>query len=682
MTRQVMKSQTSVIQGVGESLSEELHQMKLDTVEDVLNYFPYRYNHYEIKDLSEAVHDEMITIEGKVQSEPLIRFFSRKKSRLTAKLLVGRYLVTIVAFNRPFLKNQLKLGEQVTVTGKWDQHRGTLTIGELHKGSIPDSSRIEPVYAVKGRVTVKKMRRILQNSLEQFSKDIVDDLPPFFLTRYRLMTRQDAVQEIHFPTSRERLKQARRRLVYDELFLFQLKLQAYKMSKRVATNGGQASISIDQVKDFINTLPFELTEAQKKVTKEILDDLHRPYHMNRLLQGDVGSGKTVVAAIALFAVASSGYQGALMVPTEILAEQHTESLKAMFKPFSIEIDLLTSSVKGKRRQDILEKIKMGQTGIVIGTHALIQEKVEFNHLRLVVTDEQHRFGVEQRRLLKEKGKEADVLFMTATPIPRTLAISAFGDMDVSTIDQLPSGRKKIKTYWVKTDMLPRILAFIQKELSTGRQAYIITPLIEESEQLDVQNAIDVHAQLQQYFKSYTVGLMHGKLTAQEKEDVMTAFKENQSQILVSTTVVEVGVNVPNASLMVIYDAERFGLSQLHQLRGRVGRGEYQSYCILISEAKSQESQERMRMMCETTDGFELAEFDLKLRGPGDFFGKKQSGLPEFRLADLTHDYRTLAVARQDAADLLTKKEFWKEDVFSNLRVYLKDSGVLEGERLD
>ncbi|MTT32311.1 ATP-dependent DNA helicase RecG [Terrilactibacillus sp. BCM23-1] len=682
MTRQVMKSQTSVIQGVGESLSEELHQMKLNTVEDVLHYFPYRYNHYELKDLSEAVHDEMITIEGKVQNEPLIRFFSRKKSRLTAKLLVGRYLITIVAFNRPFLKNQLKLGEQVTITGKWDQHRGSLTILELHKGPMPDSSRIEPVYAVKGRVTVKKMRRIIRNSLAQFSKDIVDDLPPFFLTRYRLMTRQDAVQEIHFPTSRERLKQARRRLVYDELFLFQLKLQAYKMTNRVAANGGQASLSIDHVKDFINTLPFELTEAQKKVTKEILDDLHGPYHMNRLLQGDVGSGKTVVAAIALFAVASSGYQGALMVPTEILAEQHTESLKAMFKPFSIQIDLLTSSVKGKRRQEILEKIRTGQTGIVIGTHALIQEKVEFNHLRLVVTDEQHRFGVEQRRLLKEKGKEADVLFMTATPIPRTLAISVFGDMDVSTIDQLPSGRKKIKTYWVKTDMLPRILAFIQKELSTGRQAYIITPLIEESEQLDVQNAIDVHAQLQQYFHSYTVGLMHGKLTAQEKENVMTAFKENQSQILVSTTVVEVGVNVPNASLMVIYDAERFGLSQLHQLRGRVGRGAYQSYCILISEAKSQESQERMRMMCETTDGFELAEFDLKLRGPGDFFGKKQSGLPEFRLADLAHDYRTLAVARQDAADLLRKKEFWKEDIFLSLRRYLKDSGVLEGERLD
>jgi ATP-dependent DNA helicase RecG len=403
------------------------------------------------------------------------------------------------------------------------------------------------------------------------------------------------------------------------------------------------------------------------------------YRMNRLLQGDVGSGKTIVAAIALFATVAAGYQGALMVPTEILAEQHYATLRELLVPHGIEVALLSGSATARQRRDILADLQSGMIQVVVGTHALIQEDVYFRDLGLVITDEQHRFGVEQRRILREKGLHPDVLFMTATPIPRTLAITAFGDMDVSTIDELPAGRKPVETYWVKHDKMDRILAFVQKELMKGRQAYVISPLIEESEKLDLQNAMDVHAQLSHYFAGkYNVGLMHGRLPSREKEDVMQRFSRGDIHVLVSTTVVEVGVNVPNASVMVIYDAERFGLAQLHQLRGRVGRGAEQSYCILIADPKSEIGKERMRIMTETNDGFEVARRDLELRGPGDFFGTKQSGLPEFKVADVVQDYRMLEVARQEAADIVGRPAFWDGPEYASLRRYLQqDERFLE-----
>jgi ATP-dependent DNA helicase RecG len=419
------------------------------------------------------------------------------------------------------------------------------------------------------------------------------------------------------------------------------------------------------------------------VINEIITDMKSPFRMNRLLQGDVGSGKTVVAAIGVYAAILSGYQAALMVPTEILAEQHAESLSNLFASFDVNVALLTSSVKGKKRRELLEKVKNNEIQLLIGTHALIQDDIHFHKLGLVITDEQHRFGVEQRRMLREKGVNTDVLFMTATPIPRTLAITAFGEMDVSVIDELPAGRKTIETYWVKPTMLERILAFIEKEVSKGRQAYVICPLIEESDKLDVQNALDVHSMLNNYYKGrYQVGLMHGRLTSDEKDTVMRSFSQNEVNILVSTTVVEVGVNVPNATTMVIYDAERFGLSQLHQLRGRVGRGSEQSYCILLADPKSEAGKERMKIMTDTNDGFVLSERDLELRGPGDFFGKKQSGMPIFKVADMVHDYRALEVARQDAVELVRSKSFWEEDKYEGLRMYLIRSGILDGEKLD
>ncbi len=453
--------------------------------------------------------------------------------------------------------------------------------------------------------------------------------------------------------------------------------------EREQVSGKGLPISDEVIAEFIETLPFSLTAAQQRVVGEISKDLRGAYRMNRLLQGDVGSGKTIVAAICMYAVVKAGYQAALMVPTEILAEQHVQSLQKILAPLAVRVELLSGSIKGKKRSERLEDLQNGHLPIIVGTHALIQEDVVFQQLGLVITDEQHRFGVEQRRILREKGENPDVLFMTATPIPRTLAISAFGDMDVSVIDQMPAGRKEIETYWAKPDMLERVLDFVEKELERDKQAYVICPLIEESDKLDVQNAIDVHSLLKQHFSErYQVGLMHGRLHSSEKEEVMEQFSRNEQQILVSTTVVEVGVNVPNATVMIIYDAERFGLAQLHQLRGRVGRGDAQSYCILLADPKSEVGKERMRIMTETNDGFVLSERDLELRGPGDFFGAKQSGLPDFKLADVVHDYRALEVARQDAVKLIYSEQFWQDDSFHALRLQLEREGVLKGEKLD
>jgi ATP-dependent DNA helicase RecG len=671
------------IKGIGEETAQLLNDMNIFTVQHLFDHFPYRYEDYRLKDLAEVKHEEKVTIEGKVHSEPSLTYYGRKRSRLTFRLLVNRYLITIVCFNRPYLKNKLTINQIVTVSGKWDKHRQTITAQELTLGPHKKNHEIEPVYSTKGKLTSKGIRRFVTMALQQFSEHIIENIPEPILHRYKLPNKRDAYRMIHLPLSQEDIKHARRRFVYEEFLLFQLKMQALRKFEREQSPGVQHHFSDQKIQQFIKQLPFSLTSAQERVVNEILTDMKSPYRMNRLLQGDVGSGKTVVAGIALYATVLSGFQGALMVPTEILAEQHAQSLTGMLSKYGVRTELLTSSIKGKRRKEILEQLQDGTIHVIIGTHALIQDEVNFYKLGLVITDEQHRFGVEQRRILRDKGENPDVLFMTATPIPRTLAITAFGEMDVSVIDEMPAGRKTVETYWVKPNMLERVLQFIDKEVMKGRQAYVICPLIEESDKLDVQNAIDVHSMLVQYFKGkWNIGLMHGRLTSEEKDSVMKAFSNNEVQILVSTTVVEVGVNVPNATVMVIYDAERFGLAQLHQLRGRVGRGNEQSYCILLADPKSEVGKERMRIMTETNDGFTLSEKDLELRGPGDFFGKKQSGLPEFKIADMVHDYRALEVARNDAQILVNSKSFWKDPEFQQLREHLEESGVLNGEKLD
>ncbi|PRS66066.1 ATP-dependent DNA helicase RecG [Bacillus pumilus] len=679
---QKLQDNVSVLKGIGEETEKTLNELGIHTVADLLGYFPYRYDDYELRNLEEVKHDERVTVEGKVHSEPVLTYYGKKRSRLTFRLLVGRFLITAICFNRPYLKRSLVLGDTVSVTGKWDKNRQSIMVQEFKKGTHEQDGSIEPVYSVKENVTVKMMRRFVKQALSLYVDKAEDPLPKQLVSTYKLMSYQEALKTIHLPETRDSLKQARRRFVYEEFLIFQLKMQAIRKREREKTSGIQHPFSKDAVFEFVHSLPFPLTKAQSRVLDEIMSDMASPYRMNRLLQGDVGSGKTAVAAIALYAAHLSGYQGALMVPTEILAEQHADSLYQLFEKWGLNIALLTSSVKGKRRRELLERLKEGEIDILVGTHALIQDEVEFQQLGLVITDEQHRFGVEQRKKLRSKGQDPDVLFMTATPIPRTLAITVFGEMDVSVIDELPAGRKQIETYWVKHDMLDRILAFVDKELKKGRQAYIICPLIEESDKLDVQNAIDVHSMLTEAYRGkWSIGLMHGKLASDEKDQVMRDFTANEVQILVSTTVVEVGVNVPNATIMVIYDADRFGLSQLHQLRGRVGRGEHQSFCVLMADPKSETGKERMRIMSETTDGFELSEKDLELRGPGDFFGKKQSGMPEFKVADMVHDYRALETARKDAAELVQSDAFWTDSEYKELRQTLVDSGVLGGDKL-
>jgi ATP-dependent DNA helicase RecG len=682
VNRDIYQSVTAIT-GIGEETAEALKEIGVYTIKDLLEYFPYRYEDYRLRDLAEVKHDERITIEGKVHSEPSLIYYGRKRSRLTVRVLVDKFLINVVLFNQPYLKNSIELNAPITVTGKWDQHRQTITANELKKASSTNKKEFEPVYHLKGSLTVKGIRRYIQLALSQYGSSVEENLPEAIIRRYKLLYRQDALLALHFPQTENDVKQARRRFVYEEFLLFQIKMQALRKFEREHSKGTPQLFQQEKIDAFIEKLPFTLTNAQLRVIAEILGDLKSPFRMNRLLQGDVGSGKTIIAAICLYASVSVGYQGALMVPTEILAEQHAASLRSLFEPWNIQCELLTSSIKGKERKRILEKLEQGEINILIGTHALIQDEVVFHKLGLVITDEQHRFGVEQRRVLREKGENPDVLFMTATPIPRTLAITVFGEMDVSIIDEMPAGRKAIETYWAKHDMLQRVLGFMEKELVKGRQAYVICPLIEESEKLDVQNAIDVHMILTHHFEQrFNVGLMHGRLSTAEKEEVMRAFSENEKQVLVSTTVVEVGVNVPNATFMLIYDAERFGLSQLHQLRGRVGRGNEQSYCILLADPKTDVGKERMRIMTETNDGFILSEKDLELRGPGDFFGRKQSGLPEFKIADMVHDYRALETARDDASTLIHSEIFWHGEEYGPLRHHLQLSGVLTGEKLD
>lgn len=673
----MLSESVTTIKGVGDKLAESLALVNIYTVEDLLYYFPYRYDVFEIKPLGELIHDDKVTIEGRVIHDPSLSFYGKKKSRLTFTVETEGVAVKAVMFNRAFAKNQLSADDIVTLTGKWDVHRLQITVSNYKKGPAEEQPSIQPMYPLKGDLTNIKLKKVISTAIKGHINDVEEIIPEEYLKAYKIPDRKHAILAMHFPKNRQLLKHARRRFTYEEFLLFQLKMQLLRKIKRESTTGNSQHYDPIKIQGFIQSFPFALTGAQTSSLNQILADMKSPFRMNRLLQGDVGSGKTAVAAVGLYATITAERQGALMVPTEILAEQHYHSLCEMFGE-KASIVLLTGSVKGKKRKEMTEAIKEHKVDIVVGTHALIQEEVVFANLGFVVVDEQHRFGVEQRRVLRSKGLHPDVLFMTATPIPRTLAITAFGDMDVSIIDEMPLGRKAIETYWTKENTFERVLDFIGKHVSTGEQAYVVCPLIEESDKLDIQNTVDLFHQLQEYYPSIVqVGLMHGRLSSAEKEEVMNGFATNEIQVLVSTTVVEVGVNVPNATVMVIYDAERFGLSQLHQLRGRVGRSDKQSYCILIADPKGEVGKERMKIMTETNNGFELSEQDLKLRGPGDFFGKKQSGLPEFKVADMIHDYKALETARADAQDIVEANRLEEDERYQELQKILENDSYMK-----
>ena len=636
------------LKGVGEKVGDKLAKLGIHTLKDMIEHYPREYeDRRKITLISECQLDESNNILAKVCSKPQL---TKKGSKVLVSFRVKdeSESLMITFFGQAYMKNNFKLGETYLFYGKVKHKYGYhemespeyQKVNDVHQ--LNTVAKITPIYPATQKLSQKIIRGLIETCLNEVLPSVEDHLPERIRQQYDLVEKKEALQGIHFPKDSEHFFQARKRLVFEELFMLQLSLYQLKADFAKKLLGISHQIT-SELKAFMEKLPFELTGAQKRVMREIVQDMKSTYAMNRLVQGDVGSGKTVIAAISLFLAVKDGYQGALMAPTEVLVVQHYEFIKEIMTPFGIEVGLLTGSTTAKQKRMLLEGLREQRIHIVVGTHALIEDNVEIPNLGLVITDEQHRFGVRQRLKLTEKGTIPDVMVMTATPIPRTLALILYGDMDISIIDELPPGRQPIKTNAVGSDYHPRIYRFIEKQISEGRQCYIICPMVEENEKnTELRNVIDYTEYLKtQVFTQIPIAFLHGKMKPKEKNEIMAAFARNETKILVSTTVIEVGVNVPNSTIILIENAEQFGLAQLHQLRGRVGRGKHQSYCILVSDSKNKVTKKRLQIMEESTDGFVIAETDLKLRGPGEFFGTKQHGLPEMKIANLYTDAKVL-----------------------------------------
>ncbi|MBU3107211.1 ATP-dependent DNA helicase RecG [Clostridium gasigenes] len=645
----------SSLKGVGPKLNEKLNKCGIFTILDLLLYFPRDYEFIRANIAFEEIDGE----EKQILSCRVKGFDNDIRTR-TGKYISGikfeydGHIVEGKWFNQRFIKNSYKIGQNYDLVGKFKKIGNRLEIINPIIGCAQaKSSEIIPRYSLKGDLSDK----ILIKLINQVMADVIinDNLPKELIEKYNLIGLDEAIRSIHFPKGKVELENAVVRLKFQELFTYSMKLLLLK--NKVRSNDGIRFKLVDELTDLKLSLPFNLTNAQTKVVREILNDQRSPYPMNRLVQGDVGSGKTIVALIAMFNVIKNGYQASLMVPTEILANQHYLEAKKLFEPFNIAIELLTGSTTAKEKKRIKERISSEEVIIVIGTHALIQEDVQFSNLGLVITDEQHRFGVEQRSKLINKGRRPDVIVMSATPIPRTLALYIYSDLDVSIIDELPPGRKKIDTKFFVDRDRNKAYDLALEEVGLGRQVYIVCPLIEENEKMDLNSVEKLYDELKDgIFRDTSIEILHGKMKPKEKAEIITAFKEDKTKVLISTTVIEVGVNVPNASIMIIENAERFGLAQLHQLRGRVGRGEYASYCVLLGNARSNTTKKRMEIMTESTDGFYISEQDLKLRGSGEVFGLRQSGDAGLLLADIYEDTEILKCARGEARILLGSKE--------------------------
>ncbi|GAB1475295.1 ATP-dependent DNA helicase RecG [Bacillota bacterium] len=641
------------LKGIGPKHAKALEKLEIRTIEDFLSYYPRTYqdrsNCIAIADLQEG---DIALIRGNINLMVRGGYGYGKKRNLKVLVTDRSGSIEVVFFNAAYLEKTINRENEYEFYGKVTDRSGRLQMihPEFNLRKEGENEGILPVYPLTQGITQNNMRKWQREAL-LFAGDIPDHMPEAIITGNRLCGLQYAIENIHFPKEPRKAKEAAFRLVFDELFILQLGLLSVKRQIKTGSRGIAFSTEI-KTESFISALSFDLTKAQKRVITEVEADMETAGAMNRLVQGDVGSGKTAVAAAAAYKAIKCGYQAVLMAPTELLARQHYDSLKGLFTALGIELGLLTGSMTQQQRKSVQKDIAKGRAGLVIGTHALIQPGVEYSNVGLVITDEQHRFGVNQRNLLSKKGENPDVLVMTATPIPRTLAVILYGDLDHSVIDEMPLGRKPIMTKVVSDRNRDKAYKFLRERIDEGRQAYIVAPLIEDSEHLDAKSSVQVYEEVAGRFKDLKVGLLHGNMKQSEKDEIMGEFYSGKVDILVSTVVIEVGINVPNAAVMMIENAERFGLATLHQLRGRVGRGEHQSYCILITDSKNEIAKERAKVMEETNDGFIIAEKDLELRGPGEFFGVKQHGIPQLHMADLSKHLRILETVRKEASDLL------------------------------
>lgn len=635
------------IEGIGPKTKELLSKLQIFTIEDLINHYPFRYEVIKRSNLQEIKDGDKIIIDGLIEGQPTVIYLSPKLKKIILRINTGQNILNITIYNKVYLIDNLKSGKYITVIGKYDKIKNTIIASDIRLEKLPPMPKIESIYYTTNGLSKKSISKYITATIMSGYKP-KEILPNYLLEKYNLLTKYESICEIHNPTDITLLKKARQRLKYEELFLYLFKINILKQKITEDDKVIVRKINYSQIEEVVNSLPFALTPDQKTSLDEILNDMSSNHRMNRLLQGDVGSGKTIIALLAAYANYLSGYQTAIMVPTEILATQHYQESKKLLGNYGLNIELLTSNTNKKEKDRIYEELSSGKTNLIIGTQSLIQKDINFHNLGLIITDEQHRFGVNQRTTFKNKGESPDVLSMSATPIPRTYALTIYGDMDVSSIKTKPIGRKEVITYFKKEKEITSVLEMMKKEVDQKHQIYVIAPMIDSDNQ-ELENVTSLEEKMNKAFgKICKIASIHGKLEPSVKNKIMTSYEQGKIDILISTTVIEVGVNVPNATMIVIFDANLFGLSTIHQLRGRVGRSNLQSYCILIAK----EYQERLKMLEHCSDGFEISEYDFKNRGEGDLFGIRQSGETGLKLADVKKDFQMLLKARDDVLEFL------------------------------
>lgn len=649
------------IEGITNRYIKLLNTLGIYTAEDLMEYYPYRYQVYNVDNISSVQDKSNVVIEGKINSIPLVRYIRGKLNILTFKMLTNMKEINVTIYNRAFMKKNLTPLKEITVIGKYDEKKNLVVASNILLSKI-DNGSIESIYHLTSGLSNNQINKFIKNG-EALDLKIDDYIPEYLNTKYNFISKKEAIEKIHFPKDISEIKEAKLKLIYEELFKFMFKINYLKFEKTKEEKTSVKVCSRDKLDSFINSLPFSLTKDQISSINDIYKDMTSNKRMNRLLCGDVGSGKTIVAVLASYINFIAGYQTALMVPTEILAKQHFENISKLFKSLNINIEILLGKTKKKDKEKIYEELKSGRINLLIGTHSLLNEKVEFNNLGLVITDEQHRFGVAQRENLRIKGKLPDILYMSATPIPRTYALTIYGDMDISLIKTKPSGRKKVKTIIKSESEIKEVLYMMLEEIKKGHQVYVVSPLIEDNASA-LSSALELEKKIKMAFSNkIKVGLLHGKLSNDEKENIMNDFKNGDIKVLVSTTVIEVGVDVENATMMVIFNADRFGLATLHQLRGRIGRNDLDCSCILIGNLN-----QRLKVLEESNDGFYITEKDYEMRKEGDLFGVKQSGDMTFKISDIKRDFKILLKAKEDSNEFIEKN---KENYFKNDEKYYK-----------